>query len=140
MDEITIEELAVFLPYGLEVHVKYKGRAVRTPKLDKELHLAWWLKTDQINDISGTDMNNGKVIGLLRKARYNAKPKRNNFLEITWPSYRQDILHPVVVIEDIFIAYSYNNIEPVLPELAVVGLESEIEKFSRKVRGFLPVF
>lgn len=41
MDKITIEELAIFLPYGLEVHVKYKGiqelKGVQT--FDKNLHM-----------------------------------------------------------------------------------------------------
>ena len=41
MDKITIEELAVFLPYRLGVHVKYKGiqelEGVQT--FDKNLYM-----------------------------------------------------------------------------------------------------
>jgi phenylalanyl-tRNA synthetase beta chain len=121
-----------------EVHVKYKDGEMRTPILDKEISFRWWLKADEVRSLAGFELTNGQIIGLLRKARYNAKPQANNFVEVSWPSYRQDILHPVDVIEDVLVAHGYGKIEPQELKLAVTGSESSLAKFSKKIRCFLP--
>ncbi len=53
------------------------------------------------------------------------------------PSYRADILHEVDFIEDIAIAYGYENFEPTIPTIATIGQEDPLEKFIRKLRMIL---
>jgi phenylalanyl-tRNA synthetase beta chain len=53
------------------------------------------------------------------------------------PPYRVDFLHQIDVVEDIAIAYGYNNIRAELPKLATVGLEANETKFARIVRHVL---
>lgn len=53
------------------------------------------------------------------------------------PSYRADILHPIDLVEDIAIAYGYENIPEEIPKVATVGEESEFEKFARKISEML---
>ena len=53
------------------------------------------------------------------------------------PAYRADILHQVDLAEDIAIAYGYENFEEVIPNVATVGQEDPLEKFSNKIRDIL---
>ncbi len=53
------------------------------------------------------------------------------------PAYRADILHQVDLAEDIAIAYGYENFEEVIPNVATVGEEDSLERFSNKVRDIL---
>jgi phenylalanyl-tRNA synthetase beta chain len=66
--------------------------------------------------------------------RYSVKKMKGGKMVIGIPAYRSDILHSVDIIEDIAIGYGYNNIEPVLPRIATIGEEAEIEKLYRKTR------
>ncbi|MBS3107606.1 phenylalanine--tRNA ligase subunit beta [Candidatus Woesearchaeota archaeon] len=90
-----------------------------------------------INKISGLNLKNSEIKILLEKARYNVKIT-NNIVELEYPSYRQDIMHPVDIVEDIIIAYGYNSIEPIIPEISTVGDLDEFEVFAEKVRNLLP--
>ncbi len=53
------------------------------------------------------------------------------------PAYRADILHQVDLVEDIAIAYGYENFEEEIPNVSTIGEEDPLEKFSRKVREVL---
>ena len=53
------------------------------------------------------------------------------------PSYRADILHPIDIVEDIIIAYGYENIEPQIPAVATIAQEDHFEQFKRKVMHIL---
>ncbi len=53
------------------------------------------------------------------------------------PPYRADILHPVDLVEDIAIAYGYENFIPEIPQVATIGGEDPLEKFTGKIRDIL---
>jgi phenylalanyl-tRNA synthetase beta chain len=53
------------------------------------------------------------------------------------PPYRVDFLHQVDVLEDIAIAYGYNNIPANLPSVATLGGESPTSKFIARLRKVL---
>jgi len=55
----------------------------------------------------------------------------------TPPPYRDDILHPVDLIEDVAIARGYDSFEPVLPEEFTVGRLSTAETLARRVTDLL---
>ncbi len=50
------------------------------------------------------------------------------------PAYRADILHQVDLVEDIAIAYGYENFEEIIPNVATIGEENPLEKFSTRLR------
>lgn len=60
----------------------------------------------QIQTLLGLNLTDTDIKKLLEKARYNTKGQT---VEI--PSFRQDIMHPVDIIEDIAIMYGYENIQ-----------------------------
>jgi phenylalanyl-tRNA synthetase beta chain len=62
------------------------------------------------------------MVSLLKDARYDAKLSGKKII-VSYPAYRQDILHAADVIEDLCISFGYNRIVPQKVELAVVGSE-----------------
>jgi len=49
------------------------------------------------------------------------------------PAWRVDILHEVDLIEDIAIAYGYDNFVPEIPEISTIGEENKKESIKRKI-------
>ncbi len=56
---------------------------------------------------------------------------------VTVPCYRTDILHPCDIVEDIAISYGYDNIEPLVPELATEAREDGLSIFRRTILSVL---
>jgi len=56
------------------------------------------------------------------------------------PPYRVDILHPIDIVEDVAIAYGYENFEPVIPKISTVGEENHKEIFFRRVSSIITGF
>ncbi len=99
------------------VKVRYPGKAIETPDFTPR---RIGVKLEDVREFSGLDLSAKQVTELLGKARYDVKAKGKE-IECRYPAYRQDILHPVDVIEDILISYGYNRIEPEQVKLATVG-------------------
>ena len=56
---------------------------------------------------------------------------------VLYPAYRTDILHPTDVIEDIAIAYGYENFTPAIPRVATIAEEDAQEKIKEKIAELL---
>ncbi len=59
------------------------------------------------------------------------KPKA---ISVSYPPYRDDIMHPADLVEDYAISRGYDTFEPVMPREATVGALSAIERLSDAVR------
>ncbi|OGI12230.1 phenylalanine--tRNA ligase subunit beta [Candidatus Micrarchaeota archaeon RBG_16_36_9] len=102
-----------------------------TPQLEaRELTMG----VEDIDRVLGIGLNESQITESLEKMRYDAKKMKGGKIIIGIPPYRSDIMHPIDIIEDVAIGYGYNNIEPILPKVATIGKESELEKLSRKIR------
>jgi phenylalanyl-tRNA synthetase beta chain len=58
-------------------------------------------------------------------------------VSIIVPPYRDDIMHPMDLVEDYAISRGYDSFEPVMPRQSTVGSLSRIELLSDTVRGHL---
>lgn len=85
------------------------------------------LEVNYINEITGLNLVAKEVIDLLGKARMKASKKGKNII-VDYPDYRQDILHPVDIIEEILISYRYDNIKPESIKFVTTGEELEETK------------
>ena len=56
---------------------------------------------------------------------------------ITYPPYRDDIMHPMDMVEDYAISRGYDSFEAVMPRQSTVGGLSRIEQLSDAVRGYM---
>lgn len=115
------------------VEVEYPNERVTTPSM-KPGSITVDLGT--VRRISGIDLEGKGVKRLLEEAGYDVKMKGKKFM-LRYPSYRQDIMHPSDVIEDIIIRYGYNNIDPAVPELPTRGCISEMNRFSDVIRDLM---
>ncbi|MEM4554243.1 MAG: phenylalanine--tRNA ligase subunit beta [Candidatus Anstonellaceae archaeon] len=76
----------------------------------------WKLPTKEAQRLLGISLSDAQAAQLLSKMGHKVKGDR-----VLVPGYRADIMSEVDLIEDIAIAYGFNNFEPVLPEVSTVG-------------------
>ena len=115
--------------YSLEINYPETKNKFQCPDL-KPTKMKLDLK--YINKWLGLDLNQAQVKNCLEKMGYGYEKG-----QVLIPAYRADILHQVDLAEDIAIAYGYENFEEVIPNVATVGEEDALEKFSNKVRDSL---
>jgi len=94
------------------------------------------LRSEDVNRVLGMEMNSKQVAEMLLRARYGAGLK-NGVIRVTIPCYRTDIMHPLDVVEDVLIAYGFNNISPIWPKIATTGGVSHLEELSDTVREIM---
>lgn len=87
------------------VKVREKAKSFISPDFKKK---AKKFSIDEVNERLGLKFSGKEIISLLEKARYNAKLKGKE-IEAEVPFYRTDVIHAFDVIEDIAIAYGYQN-------------------------------
>ncbi len=107
-----------------EMELEYKEKRV-TPNFSIE---KMKLNLKNANSLLGLELNEKEEKNLIEKMGYNFN---KGIVEI--PSWRVDILHEVDLIEDIAIAYGYENFIPKIPEVSTVGGESRKESIKRKI-------
>ncbi|ELA42049.1 phenylalanine-tRNA ligase, beta subunit [Vittaforma corneae ATCC 50505] len=92
--------------------------SINIDKVNEKLHLS--LSAQQIKD-------------LLERMMYKVDVTDRS-ISILVPDARSDILHECDILEDIAIAYGFNNFDLKLPEICTVGKETPENKFSDKLR------
>jgi len=70
------------------------------------------LSIEYANKVSGLKLIAKQVASLLPKAGYGVEEIDSDRVSVLVPSYRVDVMHAVDLVEDITIAYGYNNIKP----------------------------
>ena len=90
------------------------------------------ISLENTNKHLGLNLNIKQLKQLIKKMGYNYK---KNFVEI--PAWRTDILHEVDLIEDVAIAYGYENFIPEIPEISTIGKENSKETIKRKISEIL---
>jgi phenylalanyl-tRNA synthetase beta chain len=112
-----------------EVEVDFGKEKKLTPDFSME---KIQINPDNVNKLLGLDLKENDIKKLLEKMGYNCN---KNIVEI--PPWRIDILHEVDIIEDIAIAYGYENFIPEIPEISTIGQEAPEEVIKRKISEIL---
>jgi phenylalanyl-tRNA synthetase beta chain len=116
------------------VEVIYDKKKIITPELKPN---KIEVKLSYIEKITGLKLGSKKIIELLKKANYNFIKEIKDTLVLEYPAYRQDIMHPIDVVEDVAIRYGYNNFEPVVPEMYTAQKILPINVLSKNVANIL---
>ncbi len=53
------------------------------------------------------------------------------------PPTRHDVLHACDIVEDVAIAYGYNNIRKCIPQMCTVGAQQPVMKLTNQLRAEL---
>ena len=112
-----------------QMNLKYDDKTIKTPDL------SWQkikLSIENTNKLLGLNLKEKDVFSLLSKMGIEY---RSGVALV--PPWRSDILHEVDLIEDIAIAYGYNNFIPEIPKVATIGAEAPTEKIKNKIADLL---
>jgi phenylalanyl-tRNA synthetase beta chain len=79
------------------------------------------LNVEYANKILGLQLTSERIAELLLTAGFGVENVNAKTVSVLIPCYRIDVMHPVDLVEDVAIAYGYNNIEPLWRELPTTG-------------------
>ncbi len=82
----------------------------------------------------GLDLDRAALAELLRRMGHGVRDPGEGPFEVAVPAWRNDVLHPVDLVEDAAIAYGYHNIAPRLDPTFTVGAALPVEERSVGVR------
>jgi phenylalanyl-tRNA synthetase beta chain len=122
-------------PFTAEaVDVVYEDHTVQTPLLSQRNCEA---TVDDINGTIGIDISAEEICRLCTRMQLGpaAYIADRHVIQVNVPPTRSDILHAVDVIEDVAIAYGYNNIDLKIPSTLTVGCPLPINQFSDLLRA-----
>ncbi|MEM4733462.1 MAG: phenylalanine--tRNA ligase subunit beta, partial [Candidatus Bathyarchaeia archaeon] len=98
--------------YAAEVHYPeeaiYPAKRVVTPDFSSR---RMDLSADYAKKVLGFQLTTEQMVQLLLKAGLGVKKISGNAITVIVPCYRVDVMHPVDLVEDLAIAYGYDNIE-----------------------------
>jgi len=91
---------------------------------------------DYINSATGIKppLSAERMCELLTKMQLTATIKGSDKLIVSVPPTRSDVLHECDVMEDVAIAYGYDNIAKTVPNVNTVGIQYPINKLSDLLR------
>lgn len=113
---------------------KIEGVMIGESKYPKLMARKMKFNFDNAKSLLALDLKNHEIRRFLERMGYGADEKRR---EVLVPAYRNDILHEVDLIEDIAIAYGYNNIVPDLPKVHSIGQGERLIEFSNVLRNLM---
>ncbi len=96
----------------------YPSRKVITPDFRNQ---SVNLSIEFASRLLGLELTGNRIAELLEIAGFSVGSVNDSSVEVMVPCYRIDIMHQVDLVEDVAIAYGYNNIEPLWRELATSG-------------------
>ncbi|KAH7418290.1 hypothetical protein BKA64DRAFT_654088 [Cadophora sp. MPI-SDFR-AT-0126] len=108
-EPFTIEPVKIISEHNNETR--------QTPDLSPRLAEA---EVDYINNCCGLQESPERICQLLTKMCYTATPssKDKNIIEVSVPPTRADVLHQCDIMEDVAIAYGFNNLPRTSPNKA----------------------
>lgn len=112
-----------------QMELVYPDKKIKSPDLSPS---KMKLDLKYVNKIIGENLSEKQVKDCLLKMGFGYKDKN-----VLIPAYRTDIMHQIDLVEDIAIAYGYNNLEPDLPSISTVGSIARAEEMKNLVAEIL---
>lgn len=113
--------------------IHFDGRNYVTP--DMSYHKEK-VKLGYINQGLGLNLDANEIAKLLKRMSFKAKVLAGNEedIEVYIPPTRHDVIHKCDIMEDVGIAYGYDNIKKTLPKSATIARQVPINKLSDQLR------
>jgi phenylalanyl-tRNA synthetase beta chain len=91
-----------------------------------------------VNKRLGLELSKKEATVLAEKMGLSVEnDKDENTLAVLVPAYRADVLHPIDIVEDVAIAYGFENFVEEIPDVATIGEEDALECFKRRISNIL---
>jgi phenylalanyl-tRNA synthetase beta chain len=95
------------------------------------------LRRERTNGLLGTQLSLGEVEELLKRLDFKTRAEGDE-LQVQVPSYRNDVVEEVDLIEEVARLHGYNHIEPAQPSYRNSGLDADpLWLFERRLRAGL---
>jgi len=121
MPDIQIEQVKILAPDGERV----------TPDLAPA---TMNLSVREASDTIGVEFDDGQLRGLLERMGHGVEAAKGDELSIRVAAWRNDVMHPIDLIEDAAVAYGYENLTAELVPTFTVGSPRAIEEHSAAAR------
>jgi len=95
------------------------------------------LNVEYAKQVLGLQLTAERIANLLLTAGFGVEKVSQSTITVLVPCYRVDVMHQVDLVEDIAIAYGYNNIEPLWRELPTTGRERPEQRIIDVAREFM---
>ena len=115
-----------------EIELNYNGKKITSPNLKPE---SISIDINYTNKILGLSLNEKEIKNYLERMGYDYKNKA-----VLIPAYRTDIMHQIDLVEDIAIAYGYENFKEEIPNVSTIAEENKFEIFKKKIKDILVGF
>ena len=112
----------------------YPEKTVATPDFSNR-HVT--LNIAYTNRLLGLKLNAKQISELLLTAGLGVEKASEDSVSVLVPFYRVDVMHQVDIIEDVAVAYGYNNIEPTWRELPTTGRAKPGQRYIDVARELL---
>jgi phenylalanyl-tRNA synthetase beta chain len=121
------------------VTIKYPYDTPRGRELHSPVDITEKIRfeTSEIRRLVGTDIAPEQIEKSLQSMGYRDVSIHGAHVSVRPAPYRDDILHPVDVIEDVIISVGYESFEPEMPKDFTVGKAAPVEDLSDRFRNLM---
>ncbi len=112
-----------------EIELNYGTKKIPSPNLNPE---SMNISLKYVNKILGLNLNEKEIKNYLEMMGFSYNNKK-----VLIPCYRTDVMHEIDLVEDIAIAYGYENFKEEIPNVSTIGHEDEFEVFKRKIKDII---
>lgn len=120
--------------YSAVIHYPSDKRKMITPSFETK---QMTLDIQYTNKLLGLQLSAKNIAGLLGRAGFGVGKIKKTNLSVHIPCYRVDVMHQVDLVEDIAIAYGYNNIKPSWRKLPTTGGMRPEQEWLNKAREIM---
>ena len=121
-------------PHSATVRYMPKDERLTTPNFDNK---TMDLEIDYVQKILDLPLDAKQIEALLLRAGFGVEKTAAQTLKVLVPCYRVDVMHSVDLIEDIAIAFGYNNIKPLWRDLPTTGHARPEQRLINLARDFM---
>lgn len=114
--------------------VDERGQQTGTLETPVFHHRKYTVSVDHINQKVNLKLTGNDIKHLLEKMMYEVQVGENE-VAVHCPDVRSDVLHVCDIVEDVAIAYGFNNFVKTIPAIFTIGCEDPLNKFTDKIRN-----
>jgi phenylalanyl-tRNA synthetase beta chain len=116
-----------------KVKVKYGNNIEETPNLKPRI---MEVDVNYVNKYLGLQLVKKDVKVLLERMGMDVQ-EIGNKLTVLVPCYRTDVMHMIDLVEDVAIAYGYENFKEEIPNISTIAGEQPLEVLSTNIRSLM---
>jgi len=113
-----------------QMNLRYGKKEITPDLTPKKIKIS----LENTNKLLGLELKEKELKKLVERMGHNYNSKDNSVEVASW---RIDVLHEVDIIEDVAIAYGYENFVPEIPEIATTGKDDKKEMAKKKLSEIL---